>query len=154
MQASPKPSKEEAAQAAFLARLPAYVQQLMTTHTDPQAMLEARLPIETAEHLARLEVSGQSMKGRLNIYTCEKCRGHIVTRDIETGVTPFGTSCRATPGCAGMMQSSVYHVQDQRIRASHVWYRPTINDLLKPGTLEHVNKGGLLLREARPEEDV
>lgn len=146
--------RQAALEAAMLARLPPSVQQLLTTHTDPQAMLDARLPIETAEHLARLEVSGQSMKGRLNIYTCDKCRGHIVTRDIETGVTPFGTSCRATADCGGMMQSSVYHVQDQRMRASHVWYRPTINDLLKPEVLEHVNRGGLILRAAKPEEDV
>lgn len=145
---------QEAAQRAELERLPPFVQQLLTTHTDPMALLEAKVPIETAEQLARLEVSGRSMKGRLNIYTCRTCRGHVVTRDIDTGVTPFLTSCAATEGCGGMMQSSMYNVFDQAMRASHIWYRPHINTLLSPATIEHLNKGGLILRRAGETEEV
>lgn len=84
----------------------------------------------------------------LNIYTCEKCRGHIVTRDVDQGVTPFSIACRARHGCGGWMQSSMYRVFDQTMRESHQWYRPPTIQVLTGGEHEHVKNGGLLLREA------
>lgn len=86
-------------------------------------------------------------KGCKNIYVCERCSGHIVTVDLEDGVTPFLIRCEATYACEGMMKSSFYRVQDQTIRASHEWYRPTIVMHIDQWEREHVAKGGLLLRK-------
>lgn len=81
-----------------------------------------------------------------NMYVCERCAGHIITVDLESGVTPFLIKCEATPGCSGMMQSSFYRVQNQSVRASHEWYKPTLVMRLDAWEQEHVKKGGLLLR--------
>ncbi len=86
-------------------------------------------------------------KGKLNIYVCEDCLGHIVTRDMDEGVTPFMVSCKATEGCKGMMQSSMYRVFDQRMLHSHEWFKPEITAEMSPHTRDHVSKGGLILRE-------
>jgi len=95
------------------------------------------------------EVRGPNV-GRKNIYVCDTCRGHIVTVDRDKGVTPFAILCRATKGCGGLMQSSMYRVFDQRIRAGFEWYEPTETELVteSPATRAHVARGGLLLREA------
>ncbi len=89
------------------------------------------------------------LRGKRNIYTCDECFGHIVTVDLTEGVTPFGTGCKCTEGCKGMMQSSVYQVFDQRMKPSHEWYKPSEPELaaMKPGTQEHVRRGGLVLRK-------
>lgn len=88
-------------------------------------------------------------KGARNIYTCDKCHGHIVTQDADQGVTPFMLKCRKNPDCGGTMRSSMYRVFDQSIGASHEWYRPTVLEVLTPPERDHVDKGGLLLREAQ-----
>lgn len=85
-------------------------------------------------------------EGRLNIYTCTTCRGHIVTRDVDEGTTPMFTGCDATPGCAGTMQSSMYRVFDQTMRESHQWYRPSAVEVVGDAVRQHVSMGGLLLR--------
>lgn len=110
-----------------------------------------RLDPGAAEHLQAIEADpARGYKGKLNIYRCRKCRGHIVTRDLDHGVTPFMTSCHATPDCTGLMQSSMYRVFDQEIRASHVWYRPEQGErLFSGGELQHLQSGGLLLRKAK-----
>lgn len=87
-----------------------------------------------------------SPDGRKNIYTCRTCRGHIVTRDADEGVTPFMLACRATPGCQGLMHSSMYRVFDGTMAASHEWYKPDVAQVMEPGTRRHVEKGGLVLR--------
>jgi hypothetical protein len=90
----------------------------------------------------------ESMIGRKNIYVCEKCFGHIVTVDRDSGTTPMFLGCHATAGCDGMMQSSFYRVWDQSIGASHEWYRPTEPEkaALDDATLAHVEQFGLLIR--------
>lgn len=87
-----------------------------------------------------------SPDGQKNIYTCRKCRGHIVTRDADEGVTPFMIGCKATPGCDGMMHSSFYRVFDGTLAASYEWYKPNVAQVLEPGVRRHVEKGGLVLR--------
>lgn len=85
---------------------------------------------------------------KLNIYVCDACRGHIVTRDKHPGVTPFMTSCHATDGCKGSMKSSMYRVFDQDMLEDHEWYRPKADEVvLSPHAWDHVSKGGLLLRK-------
>lgn len=94
------------------------------------------------------KVEGIGFKGKKNIYTCDKCKGHVVTVDKDRGVTPFMIECKATDGCKGMMQSSIYRVFDQEMRADYEWYRPTAPEVVKPHLQHHVDQGGLLLRKA------
>lgn len=138
-------AKQAAAAAALAERWPG-------PKSLPPTIWPAQLPVDVTQQLAGLEASGRSMKGRLNIYTCDTCRGHIVTRDLDTGVTPFMTGCKATAECQGSMRSSMYNVFDQTMQASLIWRRPVISDLLKPHVLEHVLRGGLLLREPTQDE--
>lgn len=86
---------------------------------------------------------------KLNIYVCDNCGGHIVTRDmVPDGVTPFRMSCYSTTGCRGTMTSSMYRVFDPEghMHHSHEWYRPVVGDVIPANAVDHVNKGGLLLR--------
>lgn len=93
------------------------------------------------------EAAGLSSKYRKNIYVCreENCRHHIVTRDLHEGVTPMFISC-VTPGCNGSMNSSMYRVWDESMKASHEWYKPTAIEVLSDGERSHVEQGGLLIR--------
>lgn len=83
---------------------------------------------------------------RRNIYVCSVCKGHVITRDRDYGVTPFMIGCKATAGCTGHMQSSMYRVFDQTVAAEFEWYRPDTLDGLSDGEATHVKMGGLLLR--------
>ncbi len=89
-----------------------------------------------------------SFQGKKNIYTCPTCQGHIVTVDTDHGVTPFMIPCKATPTCIGMMESSSYRVQDQRMAAAYEWYSPGVVEQagLPCHLHDHVKKGGLLIR--------
>ncbi len=100
------------------------------------------LPKETQAWLDGQAVIGHTRK---NLYTCDMCRGEIVTIDTDKGVTPFMISCRATSGCKGFMASSFYHCDPARV-AQFEWYRPETIEGFDPATKEHVMKGGLLLR--------
>jgi hypothetical protein len=91
------------------------------------------------------EVSGRP---RVNIYICEKCHGQVVTKDIDAGVTPFMISCRATPGCIGAMASSFYRC-DQSLPFQFEFYRPESLHGFDSWTVEHLKKGGLILRPAQ-----
>lgn len=114
---------------------------------EPTTEFPAYLPPNIREWVLALEAGRNSYKDQLNIYTCDTCRGHVVTRDIATGVTPFMTLCRATPECKGLMRSSMYRVFDQSMRASLVWDRPAFLESTDPGYRDHVERGGLILRE-------
>ncbi|MCK1407638.1 hypothetical protein [Bradyrhizobium sp. 76] len=97
---------------------------------------------------AQLKAEPEGFQGKKNIYVCEKCKGHIVTVDIDRGVTPFTIDCKATVFCDGWMKSSMYRVFDQSMKASFEWYRPTAIEVLSPGAQHHVDQGGLLIRKA------
>lgn len=97
---------------------------------------------------------------RENAYVCPK--GHVtMTVDVAEGVTPMFLGCKEL-GCNSMASSSMY---PKVPRPSHLpapkweWYRPTRKQALKkerqyPGTLDHVENGGLLLRERTGAEPV
>ena len=91
------------------------------------------------------------MKYQKNIYTCAKCGGKIVTIDRDNGTTPFMILCRASLDCNGMMQSSLYHCPPSST-PTHEWYRPKRKEIrgLYPEVMEHIRKGGLLLRKIDP----
>lgn len=87
-------------------------------------------------------------KGKLNIYTCHACHGHVVTKDLDGGVTPFTITCRSTVGCKGLMQSSMYQVFDQSMKPDLVWYRPGADEVVPESLRQHVARGGLILGPA------
>lgn len=86
--------------------------------------------------------------GRLNIYVCDDCGLHIVTKDVDQGTTPFIVNCQCTPRCLGKMYSSMYRVWDpkEKMRWTHEWYKPSVLLNMSPAVLDHVANGGLLLR--------
>ena len=91
----------------------------------------------------------ERIAGRINVYHCRSGHG-TVTRDADAGTTPFMIAC---PDCGADAMSALYRV-DQSLVPPHEWYKPTIQkakriDRTIPGTLEHVERGGLLLREAK-----
>jgi hypothetical protein len=80
-----------------------------------------------------------------NKYTCDECKGSIITIDREEGVTPYALACRATDGCQGTMTSAFY-LCDQNLIPGWEWYKPANLKGLNAGTREHVEHGGLLLQ--------
>lgn len=107
--------------------------------------------------------------GRLNAYWCESCNGYIVTIDIDEGVTPMFLACRvkgdpADPGndCRGRMHSMMYPALPWPATdgfntaiptvPTWEWYKPDAQEMKRyrrrgdAETIEHVRKGGLLLR--------
>lgn len=95
--------------------------------------------------------------GKLNKYTCEKCGGTFTTIDLNDGVTPFMTRCRAETDrferCAGMAQSHFYRVHGEAW-PEWGWYTPDAAWLERQddGMKDHVSRGGLVLRRLDPVE--
>jgi hypothetical protein len=82
----------------------------------------------------------------INVYQCENCRYNLVTRQEVEGTTPFITTC-VVPGCRGAAQSS-FGMVHQNLKPTHEWYKPDAKSHFKMdmATLDHVCRGGLLLR--------
>lgn len=101
-----------------------------------------------------------SFQGRYNVYECPD--GHkTVTRDIDEGVTPFLLGCRAsgdTTACNLMAQSQFYpeylppSLLQQYEQFGWEWYQPSLKWTRRQGpeTLDHVQRGGLVLRRHAP----
>jgi hypothetical protein len=102
---------------------------------------------------------------RLNAYWCDDCRHYIVTRDVHKGVTPMFLACRflgdprdPANTCKGTMRSMMYPPLESWPEhpdlggPSWEWFKPTVRQvrrMRRRGDLagvEHVEKGGLLLR--------
>ena len=81
---------------------------------------------------------------RLNRYTCQSCRGSIVTVDRDEGTTPFMLLCRATKGCHGHMYSSFYRV-DGAPAPQYEWRKatPAEYSASDPAMRQHFDMGGL-----------
>ncbi len=101
-----------------------------------------------------------SFQGKKNRYTCERDPKHVVTTvDRDAGTTPFMIACETckNAGFAGktyrypMMVSSMYRVP-QGYPATHEWYAPdkAERDRETPAVRQHIDMGGLLLREIAP----
>ena len=92
-------------------------------------------------------------KGRINQYKCE-CQQLFVTVDTDEGVTPFAVRHKSfQPGtdCEGMARSRFYSEALQKMQATHEWFTPSALDAVKMGkqVLEHIQKGGLVLRRLK-----
>lgn len=107
--------------------------------------------------------------GSRNVYTCQECGGKTVTVDRDEGVTPFMIGCRVNgqepdrERCTGMMHSAFYRDPSAYLTEPEwEWFSPTPEELtayvenIDPravvGTIEHVEKGGLLIRRAPTRE--
>lgn len=101
----------------------------------------AEIRAEAAAHYNGTD--GFDNSSRKNAYVCENCTSYIVTVDREPGVTPFMVICG---NCEMQATSKFYRVHSDLI-ATHEWYRPDTLDGLSPWELDHVEKGGLLLRK-------
>jgi hypothetical protein len=94
-----------------------------------------------------------SATGEVNGWACEDCGQTTYCIHVDDGVTPFYLGCRATEGCEGMAKSMFYPsgpVPDYALdKLAFEWYMPDAEERagLKPEVREHVEKGGLLLRE-------
>lgn len=91
-----------------------------------------------------------SFKGRKNIYRCPDCGGETITIDVDDGTTPMFLACRASGDigqCRGRAVSSMYEV-DPDVEPKWEWYRPSLTNAWRKGpeVLDHVERGGLLLR--------
>lgn len=108
---------------------------------------------------------------RENVYRC-KYGCNTVTVDVAEGVTPFMIKCKAKARpdrplvpeltgpdgeCTGSAQSCFYPKAPRPAHIpspTHEWYKPTDLAGLSDGEIEHVNRGGLLLRERTGTEPV
>ncbi len=99
-----------------------------------------------------------SKRGEINGWTCDKCGKVTYVIHVADGVTPIFLACRASGDldhCSGMGTSLMYpsaapppHVLAE---VGWEWYMPDPVEktqlLREPDLLDHVEKGGLLLRE-------
>lgn len=110
---------------------------------------------------------------RKNAYYCDECGGYIVTVDRDKGVTPMFLACRVKGeptdprnDCKGTSRSMMYPPTEtwpsdhpalmNGAPPTWEWYSPSDVErrTLDVGTLEHVEKGGLLLRKIDLADDL
>lgn len=108
---------------------------------------------------------------RYNLYTCEyNCQN--ITVDVDKGTTPFMIKCKRKPTiarpigttfldengeCKGTARSNFYPTEGvpENIVATHEWFKPNYLELEhfhSPQEREHVENGGLILRERTDKE--
>ncbi|HEY3435109.1 MAG TPA: hypothetical protein VGK41_05605 [Solirubrobacterales bacterium] len=93
-----------------------------------------------------------SEQGKINGWSCPICRETTYAVHVDDGVTPFMLGCK-TKSCEGMGRSMFYPdgppPQHVLVAVSWEWYSPDDRERRKldAAVLEHVEKGGLLVRE-------
>lgn len=94
-----------------------------------------------------------SKKGEVNGWVCEKCGETTYAIHVDDGVTPFYLGCRVPGECDGVGKSMFYPSGpvpfDVQRAVAFEWYMPDADEqaTLKPEVLEHVEMGGLLIRD-------
>lgn len=86
-------------------------------------------------------------KDKVNIYKCYQCKHATITKNLDNGDTALQMPC---PQCGNMAMSNSYRVE-QKLYATHVFYRPGYKEFKKlpPDLKVYVGMGRLLLREVR-----
>lgn len=107
----------------------------------------SKLPRKTAPRVSAA-VKG---KPRINGYICtsDDCKRVTITVDVDDGVTPFMIRC---PGCKSTAVSCMYPTSGPVPpveSATLEWYKPDEKEMrrMHPANLDHVRRGGLLLRK-------
>src|SRR5574343_971923 len=90
---------------------------------------------------------------RRNAYFCKNCRKVTITVDVDEGVTPMFIKC---PFCGEMANSFMYQIPGCMrfdfskgigiLPADYEWYKPAKDDKIAKYEMEHVSRGGLLMR--------
>jgi hypothetical protein len=87
---------------------------------------------------------------RINGYRCTKPKcGHItLTVDVDEGVTPFMIGCTKCKADAHSMFYPQKGLPPPMSAVTHEWFKPDDAALkrLDPGTRQHVQMGGLIMR--------
>lgn len=73
--------------------------------------------------------------GSFNVYVCNRCRGALVVVLLDWGTTPFLVSCER--GSRNVIEREALTHED----------RARVFEAAKRETIEHVERGGLLLRD-------
>jgi len=89
-----------------------------------------------------------------NKYTCDTCKGVIVTIDLDEGATPSILPCKANSKCGGFMHSAYYSpaaVGDAE--PEYEWYKPNRADRRNGNKAfrDYYARGGLALRRIEDE---
>jgi len=93
-----------------------------------------------------------------NAYTCQTCGFVLVTINRDEGTTPFMLGACRNPvhmdGCPGPMRSNFYRLPPNAPEPTWEWYSPNERQRRRLSAWErdHVERGGLLLREIRSED--
>lgn len=98
-----------------------------------------------------------SERGEVNGWRCDNCARTMYAIHVHDGVTPMFLGCRQTVACHGMGVSLMYPpppVPPPVLgEIKWEWYRPddAERNRLDPQSSDHVEKGGLLLRDLTDE---
>lgn len=86
----------------------------------------------------QLDAEHAKRSGYYNIYVCKTCGHHIVSQDIENGVTPFIVSCKSfcKEGKSEHMTSLFYDFNQELMDRSGIkvdlkWRRPYYDEFIK-----------------------
>jgi len=103
-------------------------------------------------HVSEVIATGNAIdrKDRINIFVCDGCKGHVVTRDVDLGFAPAFSHCGSctTPKQAVLMRTCGYPIIDQTMREDAQWHRPSYSAYIRmhPKQREYINQGGLVMR--------
>lgn len=128
-------------------------------HAVPEAWADSpapRLPDKVQAFIVGVDDARQSRVH--NAYVCDACSVAFHTIDRHPGITPVAMAhAMFQPGtrCEGRAQSQGYPVGElppSLGEPTHEWYRPSaeVLDLCTPRVVEHIMRGGLLLRRWTP----
>lgn len=115
-------------------------------------MISQRKLIADYNKMINLPEIKDGEKDKINLYTCDdsngrKCKNAVKTIDLVAGTTPFKVDCSR---CGSQMTSAMYTKIPKKPEVTMEWFRPELNQVLKwrrkPGLIEHLLKGGLMLR--------
>ena len=90
-----------------------------------------------------------SAKDWVNGYRCDGCTDTIWTITADVGVTPMLIGCRCRSGCPGMMHSTWGRkpYPDEELHIRWEWFMPDDFSSYDEAMREHLEKGGLELRQ-------
>jgi hypothetical protein len=110
-------------------------------------MISQREVIKKHNQLLEQYKNENGNKGKVNCYRCHVCQHITKTIDTDAGVTPMITSCEL---CKNQAWSTGYIDVAPAQHPTFEWVRPPLSQVIKlmdkPSVLEHIFKGGLMLK--------
>lgn len=87
------------------------------------------------------------LTNRVNCYLCHVCKHITKTKDVDAGVTPMFSNCEL---CKSQASSTGYKDIAPDKLPTFEWFRPPLSEIIKlikkPHIIDHILKGGLMLR--------